>query len=206
MRSLFNADSWLWKPLGWLGDLVMLSLLWAFCSIPLVTLGPACAAVYDAAVHAVRRKEDTVITRFLHTFKRDLKQGIFSGLFWAGVVLLPGLLLYALLRFVPFFAERWPLVLVVAAALGFFLLCVLCWVWPTLSRFAMGLGALHVTAVKLAFGHILRSAAMALIWVAALGAGLRYAFAFFVAPGLAAYLSTYLIEPVFRPFEEQEQT
>ena len=64
----------------------------------------------------------------------------------------------------------------------------------------------ETAAVKLAFGHILRSAAMALMWGAALYAGVRSAFAFFAAPGLAAYLSTYLIEPVFRPFEQQEQT
>ena len=44
MRQLFNPESLVWKPLGYLGDLVMLSLLWTVFSIPVVTLGPASAA------------------------------------------------------------------------------------------------------------------------------------------------------------------
>ena len=86
--------------------------------------------------------------------------------------------------------------------LAFFLLCVLCWLWPVQSRFEMGLGALLNTSVRLAFGHILRSAAMAILWGAALYAGLRFAAPFFVCPALAALLSSYLIEPVFRKYEQ----
>ena len=84
-RALFNPESWLWKPLGYLGDLVMLSLLWAVFSVPIVTLGPASAALYDTAVHSIRRKEDTVIARFLSTFKRELKQGVLSTLLVLGL-------------------------------------------------------------------------------------------------------------------------
>ena len=46
MRSLFNPESFLWKPFGYIGDLVVLSLLWV-CSIPVVTLGASSAALYD---------------------------------------------------------------------------------------------------------------------------------------------------------------
>ena len=80
MKNLFNPESLIWKPLGYLGDLVMLSLLWTVFSIPVVTLGPASAALYDTAVHSIRRKEDTVLTRFFSTFKREVKQGVLSTL------------------------------------------------------------------------------------------------------------------------------
>lgn len=202
MRNLFNPESLVWKPLGFLGDLVVLSLLWAVCSVPVVTLGPASAALYDAAVHSLRRKEDLPFERFFATFRRELKEGVLSTLVWLGIALALGAALFALLRYVPACAEHWPLVLAAALILGFFLLCVQCWLWPTLSRFTLDLRALHSAALRLALGHILRSAAMAVLWGAALYAGFRWVAPIFVCPGLAALLSTFFIEPVFRRYEQ----
>ncbi len=197
MRSAFNPESLIWKPLGYLGDLVMLSLLWTVFSIPVVTLGPASAALYDTAVHSIRRKEETVLARFFASFRRELRQGILSTLMMAAAaaVLLGGPLL--LLR-----AQGGAYWLAVMLVLAFFLLCVLCWLWPALSRFEMGLGALLGSSVRLAFGLILRSAAMAVLWAASIYAGLRFVAPFFVCPALAALLSSYLIEPVFRRYEQ----
>lgn len=199
LRSLFNPESWLWKPLGVLGDLVMLSLLWTVFSVPIVTLGPAGTALYDAAVHSIRRKEDTVIARFVSTFKRELKQGVLSTLLVLGVS--------ALLFFAPLLVftrqTDWPYLLALWYLLAFFLLCFLCWLWPVLSRFSMGLRALHVNSLRLSVGNILRSAAMAVVWGLALYAGLRFIAPLFVCPALAALLSSALIEPVFGRYEEQ---
>ena len=196
MRSAFNPESLIWKPLGVLGDLVMLSLLWTVFSIPLVTLGPASAALYDTAVHSIRRKEDTVLARFFSTFKRELKQGVLSSLI---VLCASGVLLG-----VPLYLTRTQLLPYALAALlimTFFLLCFFCWLWPVLSRFTLGLGGLFANSLKLAFGNILRSAAMALVWGAAVYAGLRFIAPLFVCPALAALLSSLLIEPVFRRYE-----
>lgn len=202
MRSFFNADNWLWEPLGWLGDLVTLSLLWVLFSVPVLTLGPASAALYDAAVHGMRRKEETVIARFFSTFRRELKTGVLATLLCAALVAAAAVLFYLAVSLLPAHGSSWPLYTIAAYLLGFFLLCVLCWVWPVLSRFAMGPRALLGVSVRLAFGCILRSAAMALMWGAALYTGLRYIAPLFVCPALAAYLSSFLIEPVFRRYEE----
>lgn len=205
MRQLFNPESLVWKPLGWLGDLVMLSLLWTVFSIPLVTLGAASAALYDTAVHSVRFKDDPLLFRFYATFRRELKEGALSTLFWAGVLLALGLVFFGALRFLPFCAEHWPLMLVAGVLALFFLLGILCWVFPVLSRFTLPLGALHGNAARLALGHSLRSAAMALLWGGTLYLGFRYVLPLFVCPALAALLSSFLIEPVFRRFEQPQE-
>ena len=203
MRKAFNPESLIWKPLGHLGDLVMLSLLWTVFCLPVVTLGPASAALYDAAVHGMRRGDEPLISRFLEVFKRELKEGALATLPW--LVVLPALFfgLDGLLRLAPSLALYPWAVLGSAVLLCFFLLCVQCWLWPVLSRFSMRLGALHATAARLAFGHILRSAAMAILWGAVLWTGLRWVFPLFVGPGLAALLSSFLIEPVFQRYEEK---
>ena len=64
MKRFFDPEGLLWKPLGFIGELVMLSLLWGVCSIALVTVGPATAALYDSVVHALRRRDDNLFSRF----------------------------------------------------------------------------------------------------------------------------------------------
>ena len=206
MRRFFDPEGLLWKPLGFLGELVTLSLLWALCSIPLVTLGPASAALYDTTVHVMRRREGTPFARFFSTFRRELKQGILSTLLWAAILGAIALVLWAALRLFPGFAGRGALVSLLELLLGFFALGVLCWVWPTLSRFTLSFGALQSVSLRLALGHSLRSAAMALVCGAALVLSLRYVFSLFVVPGAAAFLCSYLIEPVFRQYEDAQSS
>ena len=194
MRRFFNAENFLWRWLGIFGDLVLLSLLWTVFSLPLVTLAPASAALYDAAVHVLRRGEGVSYARFLSTLRRELRQGALLTPVWA----VPPVLLWLALRALP---QTAPL-LIAALVLRFFLLGFLCWLFAALSRFSMGTGALLRASLRLALGHSLHSAALALLWAAALYVSLRFAAPFFVCPALAAYLSSYLIEPVFAPFEK----
>ena len=200
MRSLFNPESFLWKPFGFIGDLVMLSLLWLVCSFPVVTLGASCAALYDAVEHVMRRKDESPIPRFFSTFRRELGQGALTTL----IALAVGAAFFFAPLLVFSREDAWPYLLAAWALLGFFLLCYLCWLWPTLSRFSMGLGPLLSASLRLALGHILKSAAMAILWGAVLYAGFRFMAPLFVCPALAAFLSTYLIEPVFRQYEENK--
>lgn len=197
MRSLFNPESFVWKPFGYIGDLVVLSLLWAVCSTPLVTLGASSAALYDATVHTLRRKDEMPIPRFFAVFRRELKQGVLTTL----VALAAGAVFFFAPRLIFRQPESRPFLLAFWCLLGFFLLCFLTWLWPVLSRFSMEPGPLLAASLRLALGHILKSVAMAILWGAALYAGLRYAAPFFVCPALAALVSSYLIEPVFQSYE-----
>ena len=86
----------------------------------------------------------------------------------------------------------------------YLLLCVLSWVFPILSRFTFGFAALNRTALRIALGNILRSALMALLTGLGIAAfAQNYFFVFFV-PGLIAWLSSYLIEPVFEKYSDPE--
>lgn len=203
-RRFFDPEGTVWKPLGYLGDWVMLSLLWATCCIPIVTAGASTAALYDTAVHALRRKDDALLSRFLATFKRELLSGALSTLLWAAI-LLAEYGLYTLLRnFLPESQTR-PVILIFYLVLVlFFTLCVLAWVFPTLSRFTFRTLGLSGTALRLAFGHILRSAALAILIGGSIYLTYRFGLPIMFLPGLAAYLSTYLIEPVFRQYEPQD--
>lgn len=201
-RRFFNPERGLWKPLGYLGDFVMLSLLWAACCIPVLTVGAATAALYDTAVHALRRKDDGLFARFFGTLKRELLSGALSALLWAAVLLAEYFLLTRLAAVLP--QSAGPVLLSLGLLLVFFTLCVLSWVFPTLSRFTFRTLALNGTALRLAFGHILRSAALALLIAGAGFLSFRFGIPLMVLPGAAALAATYLIEPVFLRYEQPD--
>ena len=200
-RRMFNPENMIWKPLGFFGDLVSLSLLWCLCSIPLVTLGPATAALYDTIVHCIRRKEGSSFSRFFGTFRSELKEGVILTLLWASIALALGLALYGLRLLLPGFGERGALVTLAELLLLFLFLAAVSWVFPTLSRFTMGVGAISSVCLRLAPGHALRSAAMALLNILAIFASTRFVVPVMFAPALVSWLSSYLIEPVFAQYE-----
>ncbi len=196
MRRFFNPESDIWRLLGHFGDLVTLSLLWVLFSVPIVTAGPASAALYDCTVHCLRRKEVDLPGRFWSTFKAELKLGALSTLLWIALLALPAYLLLRALR------SSGTVAAAALVLLLFLLLCVLCWVFPTLSRFTLGFVSLNSTSLRLALGHILRSAALALILLLSVFLCARFFIPLFFQPCLGAFLSSFLIEPVFERYED----
>ena len=55
--GIFNPQNRFWQTLDHFADLLILSLLWLVCSLPLITAGAASAALYDAVARCVRGGE-----------------------------------------------------------------------------------------------------------------------------------------------------
>ena len=70
--GIFNPQNRFWQTLDHFADLLILSLLWLVCSLPLVTAGAACAALYDAVARCVRGAEPLPWKRFWQTIRREL--------------------------------------------------------------------------------------------------------------------------------------
>ena len=204
-RRFFNPESTLWKLLGYVGDIVVLSILWCLCSLPIVTIGPATAALYDTTLRCLRRGDASPFSRFFEVFRRELKDGIILTLLWFAVALVLGLLFYVSLRLSPSFAERGALVTLVAFLIAFLFLAAVSWVFPTLSRFSMGIGAISSSCLRLSAGHALRSAAMAILNALAIFAGRLFVIPVMFAPAIVSLLSSYLIEPVFSKYESDSE-
>ena len=201
MRSIFNSENMLWKPLGYLGDFIMLSLLWAVCCIPVVTIGPSTTALYDAAYHSMRKKDDSLFVRFFRTFRAELTTGILTTLIWLATAGCVYGIYRLLMSQLPQGQTRNIVLIFYLILIPFFLFCVFVWVFPTLSRFTFTAGALCAPAVRLSFGNILRSAAMAVITEGIIFLCVRFAVPLMVLPGAAAYGFTFLIEPVFLKYQ-----
>ncbi|MBQ6397533.1 MAG: DUF624 domain-containing protein [Oscillospiraceae bacterium] len=176
-----------------------MSMLWTVCSAPLITVGAASCALYDAVVADFRRREQDYLRRFFRTLKRELLSSLLPTLLWAAILAA----LWWALR-----AAAGDSLWITAVGLGVYLfpLGIACWVFPLLSRFTLNFKTLNGNAVRLALGHAPSTYAVALGCAAAVWLTLRLALLpLFFFPALLALYASVFLEPVFRQYESSTE-
>lgn len=96
MANLFNMNNPVWVFMGKLVDMAILTVLWAVCSLPVITIGASTTALYDVTLKLSENKEGYIISSFFHAFKRHFKQSTGIGLaaVFIGIFLLSDLYVY----------------------------------------------------------------------------------------------------------------
>ena len=154
MGEFFNPEKGIWVWLSTLVDVVGLSVLWIFLCLPVVTAGPATAALYYAVVKCVRRRESGAFGHYLRSFRSSFKTGLRATL----VVLPAAALLLGLHHIVRWYGTRLGGVLYVVYVAQYFALIlpagVLCWLFPLLGRFDYRVKGLFGTAFQLTLAHL----------------------------------------------------
>ena len=201
-KSLFNAESGFWRVLGVFGEILVLSLLWCLCSLPVVTLGGATAALYDTVVHSLRRREEDIFTRYWRTLKAEVLPAIPGSLVW-GALTDGGFFLYRSYTDASSASKSAFVLAVFLLALWVMLLGIACWVAPVRSRFTLSPLATSVESVKLALSHPLRTAALGLITGAAVWLSYCYILPIMVLPALTALAWSRFLESVFRKYMDK---
>lgn len=206
MGNLFNPDAFLWRWCSRILDIMVLSLFWVFCSLPVVTVGAASTALYDAAVHGIRRDESGAYARFFRTFRRELKTAVPAALLWGAAL---AVLLWCGQQIGVAIQDPGPVLAATAvlAALLLFVLGTVSWLFPLLSRFTFSFGALNRTAGRFFIAHLPSSVLLALLLAVGVWVCVRFWFPVFFVPCTEALLASFLVERAFRkhmPPEERE--
>lgn len=187
-----------WRWMAKLADVLVLSLLWLLCSVPIVTVGAATAALYDAAARCVRGGENGPWGRFLRTFRAELSTAIPAALACG----LPLLLFFWIFRWLRLAAQAGvPGMEVLSAAYLVVLILpvgTFCWMFPLLSRFTFRPLGLLWTAFQLALAHLPSTVMVVLLTVAVVAVSLWLVVPIFFAPCLLILLWSLFMEPVFR--------
>lgn len=197
--SIFNPENGVFRLLDKMVDLVLLSIFWVACSIPLVTIGPSTAALYHTVVRCIRGNERNSWAVFFRTFKDNFKVGALTSLVVIPVVVLMLLGLELLYRSAMLNSGGY----VLYAAYQIFLLLpvgILCYLFPVLSRFTFQVGGLLVACIKLGIAHLPSTVLLAVIFLAAVTVCSHILVLIFVLPTLVAALHSYLLERIFRPY------
>ncbi|MBO5665829.1 MAG: YesL family protein [Firmicutes bacterium] len=183
-------------------DTVVLSILWILCCLPLVTIGPATAALYYTAVKCVRFREQRTYRNFFRSFRENMRTGM--GYTIVFLVLSAGMffIYMAIVGTLPL--EQ---ALTVPVIWGFLLFCVfllsvfLCGV-IFLSRFDYNLSKLLGDSFRIAFGNLPRVFGSGLIFVGLMLLSIKFYYyqVWYMTPGISILIISKLMEPVLRKY------
>ena len=214
MDEFFSSEGPLLGFLQQLGNLILLSIIFIVCSLPVFTFGTASSALYYAVVKSIRRGRGYPVKEYMKAFKRNLKNGTILTLLFGGVaalVLNNRLLINQASAGDPNAAAGMVMgnpdgnmltLFIIYDGILILLACVGIWLFPVLSRFAMKL----TDIIKLSFVIAVRFFYYTVLLVTGMGILLYLQWKIFpiltvlILPGVWTYASSYLIERAMKKY------
>ena len=190
----YRPDSRWGKVIEWAGSAIILNLLWLACCVPVVTVGPATAALYDATRRHLLGGEGYLAATFFRAARDNLKQ---AGILGVIALAIGGVAGMSALAGLP--SSR----LAVGAAVlvgGLFVVCVLFWCVPLAARFHNTVPAHLRHGVILGLTHLGSTLALLAGIAGIVVAVMRFLPFVFVLPVALMTAWTWQLERLFRKY------
>lgn len=209
MNKLFNMNSPLMRKLSQLPDLILLNLLWIFCSLPVITAGAATTALHTVVQAYVSETDSGIIKPFFAAFRKNFKQ---STLLWLPVMLLLALLLADLL-FLMEKAEGAQLLLWIPfLIIGAIVSIVISYAFPLIARYENDTKTIISNSFLLFSLHLFPSLAVIAMNILPWGLLLLWPELFLktcalwliFGAALISYIATHIMLPIFKQYESKE--
>ena len=207
--NLVSDGSPLMTRVGQVALLVVCNLCWLICSLPLVTMGPATAALYSVLLERKGMSYDAALVSFFRSFRRYWRKAL---LLW-----LPAMALGAVWLWAAFLTAAQGLMnnafallpLLVSGAIWAFTVA---WAFPLVAIGVQGCGQVVRRAFLLGLGELWRSLAALVLDLLPLVLLILYARTFMILTGfwlllgfaLIALLKLLVMEPVLRRYISQD--
>ena len=212
MKSIFSPEGILYRITDRFGNLVLLNLLYLICCIPIVTIGPATAALHYVTMKYVTNDEHRVWTPFFHSFKQNFKQGVIVGLFTTGLGIFLGFDLYWMYQIVTNGTPFNKFILVAVALACILYLMGTAYIYSLLARYENSIRQMLKTALFLSIRHLPATVCIAIIAVAPIimlfahpvTFMLALTFYFFIGFAAIAYFHDQLIVRIFWQYTPKE--
>ena len=147
MGGWFNIDSKFYRFCSYVGDFIILMVLWAIFSLPVITIGASTTAAYYVATRQLSSREGYIWKDFLKSFKSNFIQSTLSTIIFA----LIGAVIYINIEFL----EKSSIFFPVQFVLLYELTITVIYTFPLLSRFNFKFFKLLKTAFLMANKHLL---------------------------------------------------
>lgn len=204
--GFFNYDNPVWRFIGKFWDVIILSVLWVVCSIPIFTIGASTTAMYYVTLKLVRDEDGYTIRSFFKSFKENLKQ---STVIWL-IFLVVGIVLgFDLFFFFKMFtgSEKVRMVMTsIFLALSFIYIAMFTYVFPLQSRFYNTVKRTIFNSFFMSVRHIFQT-----IGILVIDAGIIF-LAFTYLPqlmilgiALIAFANSYMFVGVFKKYMPEDE-
>lgn len=202
-KPFFDTENTLWHWVGKLPEMIALSVLWVLFCLPVVTVVPACIALYDAVARNLRPNETGMFRRFFRTFKNELPRGIVLSILWVGLTVFLVWVFY-ILKARAKEGGSWDVYLLVYQVSTLIPAAVFAWLVPLQSRFVYSFGTLFKNSCIFAISYLPYTALILGIFLAALWA-LEFALPLvLILPVLIVLLQSLPIEKVLKKHMPEE--
>ena len=207
MNRLFNPENKFWNFIAKLADVACMSLLWAICSLPAVTLGPASAAFYGFTMHQVNDTEGGVWKSFFSVFRLRFKKAFVIGLVQ---LLLSAFFIFDIYAAWQYFTGTNSIFSVVILS---FCVCIMLiflgmmlYIYPILAVFDFPMKKLFADSFVMAVGNLHVTVTLFLL-LALAGVGIYFISGlYFFWLGLYIFFSSYFITGVFNRYIGEAST
>lgn len=200
-----NTNTKFFQFAGDTADLIALNLVFLLTCIPVITIGPAIAAIYQVLMRESRGEHGYLIKPYFQYFKQMFFKACIAFLMFATGFLL---LTFA-------FTFWWQMdvtyniaVCVIIALIGCLLLSIFIYTFPLMARFEDTLGRILKNAFLLTFVHtkytgILLIMHLTFLSMLAFFTGCRI-FAVIIGFALFYYWCSYILTKLFKRYEHQD--
>lgn len=204
--GLFNYDNPVWRFIGKFWDVILLSILWMVCSIPIFTIGASTTAMYYVTLKLVRDEDGYTIRSFFKSFKENFKQSTIIWLIFLFVGFLLGFDLFFFLKMFNGSENVRTVMLAIFMAMSFVYIAMFNYVFPLQSRFYNTVKRTIFNAFFMALRHIFRTIAMLVVDVGVVLLALTYIpqiILFGVA--LIAFINSFILAGVFQKYMPEDE-
>jgi len=203
MNKFFDPDNFFWRWFGKMADIAVLSILWMLCCLPIVTIVPACIALYDTIAHCIHGQEEHPYKHFFRCLKSELLRGIIITVLWGilAFLLATGYNYLYYLGQSNEFAAMYSLVYLATTLIP---VGILAWLIPLQSRFQHTFLSLHKTAASFAIIHLPTTCIMLGVLIAGIVVLAFLPILAFLIPGLVVTIQAWFLEKVIKDYLPKE--
>lgn len=206
MGKIFDPDNSFWSVVRKILYMIVLSIAWCLCSIPLLTIGTSSSALYYAVVKVVRRERSYPLREFFKAFKQNLKRGTILTII---IVIVGSMSFAADIMLGATFLGLETIADYILCALFvlkvFILLGVFCYVFPLLSRFDTTILTLLESALFLCSRYLLRTICIDILFVVMVLVVKIEGIFIIIIPALYCLLCSFLLETLFVSCYDQQE-
>lgn len=198
MGGFLRLDGPFFKYGTILCDLMILSILWCVCSLPIITLGPATAALYYVTTRLISSHEGYVTKDFFKSFIQNILQAAMAGI----ILTVVGIVLFFNIYNLRSASGIWNIVLMLQYVLAIEFIITSIYVFPIIARFKMNIFEIFKTAFFMANRHIFTTITCLalLLTVIFIGVYVYPIISWFLIPGAYAYLTSFMIMRILKKY------
>lgn len=200
MNSIFSFDNPVWNFIGKIVDMLLLSVVWAVCSLPVFTIGASTSALYYVMLKLSEDKEGNIFQSFFRAFKENFRQSTVCWLIMLVIGLVLGGDLYICYNRIDHAAAR--LLIIMFLFLTVVYAMILTYLFPVLARCRAGSKKIFFLSFIMSVKQFGWTLLMMVITVCVLALAVFVQWLFLlIAAGLIAYLHAMILKNIFNFYD-----